>query len=235
MNKNKLVLLFLCMPIMVRPLGLELFAGAILGRLATSAPARAAGYIATGYMLRTPLGQKALSKAATMSFDKIRQSAGTFWYGPTYTLPVIDTSSTVTIAGVTFASRQAPTVVSGFLQRMQQQAEQLKATAQERSIVWGKPIVNNVHAKGFGPFAAAEGQAAGSTAAQAANAASAILNVEQKVHGLFPRITNNYHYGNGSSNYWKGFATGSFGAWTTAWTASLFVNKKRSNQQEENH
>ena len=220
MNKKIIALLILSIHFSTKPLALELFAGAMAGRAMSSPTVRTAGWVATGYMLHTPVGKK----IASFSFMQARQMVSRLMYGSGHQIAA--NATTPNLIDASFRSIQLAGKNSMNLFRAMP-----ASIAALRQKVGALSFSNPFVGRTVSPFEASSSVASSmrktfagyknnfsAGAATAGAGAAEGTYTAQQVNGMFPRITNNYYHSapeHGSAKFWKGFAGGSFAAWTT--------------------
>lgn len=235
MNKKIIALLILGTHFQTKPLAIELVAGAIAGRAIASPTVRTAGWVATGYMLHTPVGRK----IASFSFAQARQMFSRLMYGSGHQIAA--NAGTPTLIGASVKSMQL--VGSKSISLVRSFPTSLAAL---RSSVSALSFTNPFVRRSVTQFDASSSMAssmrktfagyknhfsAGATTA-GAGAAEGHYTAQQ-VNGLFPRITNHYHHhapDHGNAKFWKGFAGGSFSAWTAH---KLLDSRSKKNNEEQ--
>lgn len=235
MNKKIIALLILSIHFSTKPLALELFAGAMAGRAMTSPTVRTAGWVAAGYMLHTPIGHK----VASFSFMQARQMFSRLMYGSgsqiaanAATPNLINASlKSIQLAGKNSMSlfKAMPASIAALRQKMG--ALSLSNPFIRRTVTPFEPS-SSIASSMRKTFAGYKNAFSAGAATAGAGAAEGTYTAQQ-VNGLFPRITNNYYHSapeQGSAKFWKGFASGSFAAWTTnRW----FDSREKKNNEEQ--
>lgn len=237
--KNKIIAFFLLSCAMTaKPLGFELVAGAVIGKAMTSQPATVARHVAIGYMLNTPMGKK----FSQMTLQQMRNGFSRLMFGQNY-VKISESSFVKAVPSIAVNRLSVQQMNQAFLKLlygqnyvanpngrmtkaltvMKQNVGKLFASNQEQSAAFTSRINKLFNRVVIHDNSSAYAHAA--TAQAKPNIYSA-----QQVTGLFPRITNNYYQSNDSNKFWKGFAGGSFSAWTTAW---WLQNKKQVEQQKK--